>query len=68
MKKTKVKIDVNKNNLKQLIVGVIILDCFSIFNLILQIYLNDISYFSYILLFICNLVVFITYKLNRKKT
>lgn len=68
MKKAKLRSKIKANNLKQLITGVIILDCFSILNLILQIYLDDISYFSYVILFICNLVVFITYKFNKKKT
>ena len=62
----KVKKDnkVKTNNLKQLIIGMIALDLLAILNLVLQIYLNDVSYFSFVLIIICNLVVFIMYRLN----
>lgn len=54
-----------KNNLKELAIGMIILDVIAVLNLILQIYLKDISYSSYVVLIICNVVVFTTYKFNK---
>ena len=55
----------NNNNLKQLSIGMLVLDFIALINLVIQIYLKDISYSSYIVLLICNLVVYITYKKNK---
>lgn len=58
----------NKNkNLKKLVIAIIILDILSLFNLGLQIYLKDISYSSYIVLLICNIIVFGTYSINKDR-
>lgn len=51
-----------KNNLKKLLIGMLILDVIAVLNLGLQIYLKDISYSSYLVLILSNMAVFITYK------
>lgn len=55
----------SKKNLKQLTIGMIVLDFVALLNLLIQIYLNDVSYSSYIVLLLCNLIVFVTYKRNK---
>lgn len=55
----------SKKNLKQLTIGIIVLDFVALLNLLIQIYLNDVSYSSYIVLLLCNLIVFVTYKRNK---
>lgn len=44
----------------------VILDVVAILNLILQIYLKDVSYPSYLVLILSNIIVFATYKKNKK--
>lgn len=56
----------NKNNLKNLVIVMIIFDVIALLNLVLQIYLKDISYSSYVVLILSNIVVFTTYKYNKK--
>lgn len=48
----------SKNRFKKFIIPMLILDLVGIINLILEIYLKDISYSSYIVLIICNIIVF----------
>lgn len=55
-----------KNNLKSLFIAMVILDVVAILNLILQIYLKDVSYPSYLVLILSNIIVFATYKKNKK--
>lgn len=55
----------SKKSLRQLTIGMVVLDFVALINLLIQIYLNDVSYSSYIVLLICNLVVFVTYKRNK---
>lgn len=55
----------DKNTLKSLVIGMVVLDVVALFNLILQLYLNDVFYQSYIVLLISNIVVFVTYKINK---
>ncbi len=56
----------SKNNLKNLVVAMIILDVIAVLNLGLQVYLKDVSYPSYLVLILSNIVVFTTYKKNKK--
>ena len=55
----------DKNTLKSLVIGMVVLDVVALFNLILQLYLNDVFYQSYIVLLISNIVVFVAYKINK---
>lgn len=55
----------DKKTLKSLVIGMVVLDVVALFNLILQLYLNDVFYQSYIILLISNIVVFVTYKINK---
>lgn len=55
----------DKKTLKSLVIGMLVLDVVALFNLILQLYLNDVFYQSYIVLLISNIVVFVTYKINK---
>ena len=55
----------DKKMLKSLVIGMVVLDVVALFNLILQLYLNDVFYQSYIVLLISNIVVFVTYKINK---
>ncbi len=55
----------DKKTLKSLVIGMVVLDVVALFNLILQLYLNDVFYQSYIVLLISNIVVFVTYKINK---
>lgn len=55
----------DKKTLKSLVIGMVVLDFVALFNLILQLYLNDVFYQSYIVLLISNIVVFVTYKINK---
>lgn len=64
-KLSKIEIKRKNKNLKQLVIAMIILDILALFNLGLQIYLKDITYSSYVVLVICNIVVFGTYKTNK---
>ncbi len=56
----------NKNSLKNLVVAMMILDVIAVLNLGLQVYLKDVSYPSYLVLILSNIVVFTTYKKNKK--
>lgn len=56
----------SKNSLKNLVVAMIILDVIALLNLGLQFYLKEISYPSYLVLILSNIVVFTTYKKNKK--
>lgn len=56
----------SKNSLKNLVVAMIILDVIAVLNLGLQVYLKDVSYPSYLVLILSNIVVFTTYKKNKK--
>ncbi len=56
----------NKNDLKNLVIVMIIFDVIALLNLVLQIYLKDVSYSSYVVLILSNIVVFTTYKYNKK--
>ena len=55
----------DKKTLKSLVIGMVVLDVVALFNLILKLYLNDVFYQSYIVLLISNIVVFVTYKINK---
>lgn len=55
----------DKKTLKSLVIGMVVLDVVALFNLILQLYLNGVFYQSYIVLLISNIVVFVTYKINK---
>ena len=55
----------DKKTLKSLVIGMVVLDVVALLNLILQLYLNDVFYQSYIVLLISNIVVFVTYKINK---
>lgn len=59
------KNNADKKTLKSLVIGMVVLDVVALFNLILQLYLNDVFYQSYIVLLISNIVVFVTYKINK---
>lgn len=56
----------SKNSLKNLVVAMMILDVIAVLNLGLQVYLKDVSYPSYLVLILSNIVVFTTYKKNKK--
>lgn len=64
---TKEENNQRKQNLKKLVIAMIILDFVGIFNLVLQIYLKDISYFPLIILIVCNIIVFGTYKITKDR-
>lgn len=56
----------SKNSLKNLVVAMMILDVIVVLNLGLQVYLKEVSYPSYLVLILSNIVVFTTYKKNKK--
>lgn len=56
----------SKNSLKNLVVAMMILDVIAVLNLGLQVYLKEVSYPSYLVLILSNIVVFTTYKKNKK--
>lgn len=56
----------SKNSLKSFVIAMIILDVTALLNLVLQVYLKDISYSSYLVLILSNIIVFTTYKKNKK--
>lgn len=54
-----------KSNLKKYLIAMLIIDVIAVLNLGLQIYLKDISYPSYLVLILSNIIVFITYKRSK---
>lgn len=54
-------------NLKKLTKAMIALDIFGILILGFQIYIKDISYASHIIVLICNIFVFVTYKIYKDR-
>lgn len=59
------KIEKSKNNIKQLVKGLVLMDILVVLNLFLQIYLKDVSYVSLAVIIVCNIIVFTTYKMNK---
>lgn len=49
-----------KNTFKSFRIFMVLLDILAITILIIQIKMNDVAYYSYVLLVICNLIVFLT--------
>lgn len=58
----KKNIDIKKRNknLRNLKIGMVILDIFTIINLIFQIIIKDVSYMPLITIALCNVIVFAT--------
>jgi len=59
------KLEISKNNIKQLVKGLILMDILVVLNLFLHIYLRDVSFISLGVIIVCNIIVFITYKTNK---
>lgn len=57
--------DKTKKHLKELIIGMVVVDVLTIFNLFFQIYLGEVSYLSFIMILICNIIVFMICKLKK---